>query len=607
MIFIRQFFLVIVCTIFVSINVLGENNIVDWSERVTTEQLHTLIRLKVSQIKPLNLIWGKTLPSGQLVEEKIFFGGGRFRRLLNWIDQSLQHHTYQEVLDMLPPDIYNLNPLIGRTDTDIDFFIDSEEAKDWLQQESGFDFKDLDTLGFIFYRSSIAIGGSTIEKVRVNPSKIEDPYGAIAAFRDKQLHFKYIPLAIVEKYSYIKQIVDITKLTFILRAIRHTYDIPRLKITDETWELFRRVITEDYHLIIPDKISKHLNKLFLSLDKDRVALVAILRHLGILNFFEDLTYEKDGKDVSFYSDMPEVSFNESENYLIKMREYFSNITTKQEFITAVGVIVKELNNPFFPEKINAFLTKQMDHFIALEGREPNMLEVLKLFEASPYGSFHVYLVDKIISKYKDADSFINLFGVLLSGKYDHRVGQNNLIKTYIQDYFGSISESFIAKNPSDYQIITFTDKLQTLNSRNLWHKANFKLSKSPSDYIAATKSIASDQSYEYLENIEKLTLANIKHFFELNPTEFDMGQLLATLKLKNNRLVFIRLCVPYVTSYDVLKKLLLADSYGYSIDSFNQIKNLYNRRHKISLKNKNNDVDELNSSNLKRCGNLFST
>ncbi len=263
----------------------------DWKNRVTYKQFETLLMHKVSQVSPLSDVWSMPNIAGVPSAQAAMWGAGRFRGLLRWLDEQLRIHSYETVMHLRPPSVYRLNPTV--IETDLDLFVANNDVAEELR---GIGFERWDLLTQADRKESILLGGSPIEKVAISPHQISDPFGALKDFYEGRLRFVVGDLTLSSQFLNGKEIkfTNRNHLQLILRAIRHSYDIPRMKIDESTWVLFRKLLSPQNNQRNQSPIEKmdahtkrQLEKLASVISNDQ-AFAKVLAKLDILDRLAEL-------------------------------------------------------------------------------------------------------------------------------------------------------------------------------------------------------------------------------------------------------------------------------------------------------------------------------
>lgn len=269
----------------------------DWSHRVSFDQFKELLKDKVKNIVPLNSLWDKKL-EGEKITDLVYFSGGRLRGLLNWLDEQLTRHSYEQVLAISPPSIAGLNPLKNPTDKDLTYF--HPEARSFLKDDHG--FKEWDLLDSKWYLKTVDIAGPTIDKLLVNSEQIIDPFHSLYDFYRGRFSYQDVP---EETFSLFRDkeksglFFQESKANLVMRAIRISLDIPRMAMTSFAWEEIRRIVKLESKYIPKhdnggERLTKSLKKLSFAYQGNPTEIIDALYKSGLLHSLAKNGYKIQG-------------------------------------------------------------------------------------------------------------------------------------------------------------------------------------------------------------------------------------------------------------------------------------------------------------------------
>lgn len=248
-------------------------------ELLTYEEWEALVLLKVSEIPELRAVWYFRTQKKVSVD----FEGGRLRGLLKWLHIQLQDHSLAEVEQMLPPSIEGL-PLQGNSDKDL---VAYEQNLGRLFDDHPQYYEDWDILEPAFFDASIAAGGTTLEKILVNPDEITDPTQGLRHYYEGRLVFLWAesPQDITNAH-----LEDNSRTALALRYARFMVEFPELVPDEQSVELIRSIPKNELPGIDGENywLTKALRKLYVSTNFDTNTFFTVLNYLGLFEHVSKL-------------------------------------------------------------------------------------------------------------------------------------------------------------------------------------------------------------------------------------------------------------------------------------------------------------------------------
>jgi hypothetical protein len=239
------------------------------------EEFQSLVRESVAKIPDLNPLWQWRANHN----EPVYFGGGGLRGLLKWLEYQLRHASVDQVRAMRVP---KMDHLISEW-ADKDIYHDKVDSN-WFK--SNFPaYGDWDVLTRSFYDSSLEAGGPGIEKVRVNPSQIDDPFGGLAAFYKGELNYVDAPEEVFRKFRGASPsgLSENYKAALVMRTLRFANDMPSVTLDKETLAVMKAAVESEQHLVAANNywLQKSLYKLYLSNGKNSRKTIKALDSVGL--------------------------------------------------------------------------------------------------------------------------------------------------------------------------------------------------------------------------------------------------------------------------------------------------------------------------------------
>lgn len=261
-----------------------------WRSEVSQEEFEALVRDKVLGISEMRGLWSKLEQSPEM-RENTYLAGGAVRGLLDWLDLQLSEYSYSDVKKMKSPAFDDLI----QEGADKDIFLTGKMKNELLpyyfQRHYGWDVLEDGS----FLSDSRAAGGSTIEKIGVNPYKIFDPFGAIADFHAGKLTFNNAYESVFQRYrGHSTSLRGNSKTALVLRHLRFLVMFGGLEVTQKEIASLRRIVQKEFgdNAITAGNywIQKSLKKFASDCHAADLDYAAVLSQTGLLEPLAKLKY-----------------------------------------------------------------------------------------------------------------------------------------------------------------------------------------------------------------------------------------------------------------------------------------------------------------------------
>lgn len=238
-----------------------------------------LLLHNAARVPELIELWRKSKEPGQ---PQFFWGGGTLRGFLHWHYVQLQSHSPAKLRVAKLPTLDELQPP-GGWDVDI---IGPKTAQILIDQAMP-DF-DIDSYDLENFWEMVALGGPTLEKVILNPTKIVDPLDGLLHYYQGRLvfnsvpdkQFRALPLVTSPESRYSKTVEG-------LRYIRMLQTYPELEADPESQNRIRAIAKSEMRFISSplrqEWVVDTLKKLSESLGEDGNLVVRRLRDFNMLD------------------------------------------------------------------------------------------------------------------------------------------------------------------------------------------------------------------------------------------------------------------------------------------------------------------------------------
>ena len=235
-------------------------------------EFEALVKKQVENSTELKPLW-----ENQKNEHKnVYLGGGDLRNILRNLDKKiLDAEASGKAVEVNPN--YSLIAE-GKKTADHDLWIGDPKVSSEVKSL----FPDWDLLDQGFYEASVKAGGATIEKIRVNTGRIEDPYGALKAWYNGKLDF-HLSTTEALKQTSDRLLYENTFTVMALRFLRFSIENPEWKVAPETWAKIRKIAESEK--ILPKEnwfVHKGLANLWLSSGSDFLTFYRTLKESGLL-------------------------------------------------------------------------------------------------------------------------------------------------------------------------------------------------------------------------------------------------------------------------------------------------------------------------------------
>ncbi len=260
------------------------------SKIITYQQWTSLLMRHVGKIPELVPYWQWAQQTGS----DIYYGGGTLRGLKHWLYVQLQHHHYNVVWNIQTPSIHQLQLQEG---SDIDLWA-PDELIQRLKTELPM-YANWDILGDSFHRGNVKLGGPTLEKIRINPWKHDDPLNGLAHYYEGKLVFHWTPeLEFRESFWVDKR--GNSRTTEALRYVRFLYNLPELSLDEESKQNIHNIISNEADILYRSEttdywIKKSLKKLLIATGYNMVETVDALREMRLLQIMGRYQYNFEFK------------------------------------------------------------------------------------------------------------------------------------------------------------------------------------------------------------------------------------------------------------------------------------------------------------------------
>ncbi len=251
---------------------------------VTYPQFETLLKDSARRVPELRPLWTWNAPEAQPAHA----GGGAIRGLVHWLYRELQRHTPREILALHVPPI---GELLLQLESDLDIFT-RDNLIDELREDRP-EYAKWDILPDSFYAASVASGGTTLEKLKVNPVEIVDPLGGLRHYYDGKLVFHVTPDSDMRGSDIVR---DNSRLAQALRFLRIGVNLPELALDKDSMKFIRSIAELEGPLLRRSKgtdywIEKAVKKLWVATGRDRERTLAILRDANLHDLLESKGYD----------------------------------------------------------------------------------------------------------------------------------------------------------------------------------------------------------------------------------------------------------------------------------------------------------------------------
>jgi hypothetical protein len=145
------------------------------SDFVPYPEFEALVRDAVARIPDLAPYWSLRAKKPRAPDQDLYVFGGLLRGAISWVIRNLQTRTPEEIRALpIPRSLELLSQPADRDLLVLDSSADEKVRRVLAEPGTGWELVDP-----WFYRASVKVGGSAIEKTAVNPERILDPQGGL--------------------------------------------------------------------------------------------------------------------------------------------------------------------------------------------------------------------------------------------------------------------------------------------------------------------------------------------------------------------------------------------------------------------------------------------
>ncbi|MBC7386744.1 MAG: hypothetical protein H7301_11370 [Cryobacterium sp.] len=267
------------------------------------EDFKTLVRLKVSELSELRLLWRQ---SSDTRFREVYLSGGTLRGILHWLRKNLETKSLEDVKHLPVPTIEKLLR-IAWSDRDLvapaslHKAITSAGVVGW------------DILTQSFQDESTEAGGPGLDKVQVNPWEIKDPLNGLQDYYNGNLRYWPTTGSINGL-----ELEGNSHTALALRYLRELVDLPELVPDEKSMLTIRKIALNEEPPLGSYWINKSLHKLYLATNESLVETVKILRDANLLSFLSERNYRLETVQHHTFSTKREDNAAQSAEELVKL-------------------------------------------------------------------------------------------------------------------------------------------------------------------------------------------------------------------------------------------------------------------------------------------------